>query len=183
MEAVEFYIINGVTCISRGGVSRRMTPQDRDVIEFMLENIGKYFPDALKALRELASASEPNRPYFEYRIVDRFIRCNFGEADFLNPDVEMNMFHFEEVKCPLRGICEHEGVICKPVPRLDISREEARVVGLYVKGFLPGEIAEKLGKAEATCKQQIWHACKRLKLPHPRWLFRLFSFYNIAMME
>ena len=52
MEAVEFYIINGVTCINRDGVSKKLTPQDRDCIEYMIENIGKYFPDALKALKK-----------------------------------------------------------------------------------------------------------------------------------
>lgn len=180
MEAVEFYIIGGQTCIRRAGKGSKLTPRDRDAIEFMMENIGKYFPDAMADLRKWASESEPNRHYFEYRIVDRFIRCNFGEADFLRPDIDdLGMFHLEEVKCPLRGICEHEGVICKPKVRLDLPEEEGRVVKLYAAGLLPKEIASKLGKAESTCKRQIWSACRRLKLPHPRWLIRLFSVYAI----
>lgn len=180
MEAVEFFVIGGQSCIRRNGVSRPLTPKDRDCVEFMMENIQKVFPAAMSALKSWASDSEPNRHYYEWRIVDRFIRCNFGEADFLYSDIDdMGMFHLEEVKCPLRGICGHEGLICKPKARVGLSEEETKVAGLYARGLLPGEIASKLGKAEATCKRQLWSACKRLKLPHPRWLIRLFSVYNL----
>jgi hypothetical protein len=178
MEGVEFYNINGKTCICRDGVTSELTPKDRDAIEWMLGKITQYFPKAVERLKELASASEPERWYYEFRIVDRFIRCNFGEADFLQPDVEMDMFHLEEVRCPLRGICKDEHVICKPRISLSLPMEEKRVVLLYAKGLLPSEIAARLGKKEKTCKQQIWKACKRLKLPHPRWLIRLFGNYN-----
>lgn len=179
MEAVEFFIINGQTCIRRNGVSKPLTPADRDAVEFMLENMHRFFPAAIKRLYEWAADSAANKMYFEYRIVDRFVRCNFGDADFLYSDIEDDMFHFEEVKCPLRGICKDEGVICKPKANLGLPAEEQRVVKLYAKGYLPGEIAEHLGKAEKTCKEQIRSACKRLKLPHPRWLIRLFRLYAL----
>lgn len=181
MESVEFYIIGGQTCIRRSdGAGKPLIPQDRDAIGFMLENMRKYFPQAVARLEEWASASQPNKLYFEYRIVDRFIRCNFGDADFLHSDVDdYGMFHFEEVKCPLRGICKDEGVVCKPKAQVILPEEEQKVVSLYARGFLPGEIAERLGKAESTCKQQIRNACRRLHLPHPRWLIRLFSIYPL----
>lgn len=185
MEAVEFYIMNGKTCfMGKDGVGRQLTPQNRDEITFMLENIGKVFPDAMKALKEWAKDSERNRVWFEFRIVDRFVRCNFGDDEFLHTDVDdMGMFHLEEVKCPLRGsgYCKHENVVCKPKASLGLSEEESKVVGLYAQGMRPGEIAARLGKAEQTCKQQINHAYKRLKLPHPRWLIKLFNAYSITM--
>ena len=176
--AVEFYIINGQTCLRRNGVEQKLTPQDRDAIEFMLSNIRLYFPDTMARLEEWAGDSKLNRLYYEYRMVDRFIRCNFGDADFLSPDIEMGLFHFEEVRCPLRGICKDEGHICKPKANLGMSKEERKVVSLYAKGYLPSEIATILGKAENTCKQQLSSVCKKLKLKHPRWLIRLFSFYS-----
>lgn len=180
MEGVEFYIIGNQTCIRKGGVSKPLTEHDREEIEFMLENMRKVFPQAVERLEQWAASSRPNKIWFEYQIVDRFIRCNFGEADFLYTDVDdLGMFHLEEVKCPLRGICHDEGVICKPKAQLDLTDEEKKVVGLYAKGLLPGEIAEKLGKAESTCKRQLYNACKRLKLPHPRWLIRLFCMYQV----
>lgn len=181
MEAVEFYIVGNQTCIRRGGISKPLTEHDREEIEFMLENMRRVFPQAVERLEQWAANSKLNRPWFEYLVVDRFIRCNFGEADFLYSDVDdLGMFHLEEVRCPLRGICNDDGVICKPKAKLDLTDEEKRVVDLYARGLLPSEIAAKLGKAEATCKRQLYNACKRLKLPHPRWLIRFFSIYPVA---
>lgn len=182
MENVEFYIINGVTCINRNGVSKKLEPTDRECVEFMMEIISKVYPAAMEALQRWAAPSKLNKHYYEYRIVDRFIRCNFGEADFLRTDIDdLGMFHLEEVKCPLRNICEHEGVICKPKAKLALSDEELRVAGLYAKGYLPGEIASELGKKQATVKRQIYNAYHRLKLPHPRWLIRMFNVYDITL--
>ena len=36
------------------------------------------------------------------------------------------------------------------------------------------------GKFYKTIKRQLYNAYKRLNLPHPRWLIRLFSVYNIT---
>ena len=180
MEALEFFLINGTTCICRNGVAKKLTPEDRDEVVFMLEKIGDYFPDALKALKKLVSASEPNRRWYEYRMVDRFIRCNFGEADFLRPDVEMDMFHIEEVRCPLRGICEHEGVICKPKLKLPMTEAEQEVATLYSKGCTPVEIATRLKKSVKTVKNQLTSVTRRLRLDRTRDLIKLLGLYEIT---
>ena len=157
---------------------------DRDVIEIVLWNLRNYFPETLSRLEIMHASYYPkNKDYFEYRIVDRFIRCNFGKADFMRNDSEEGIFNFEEVDCPLRGICEDQGRICKPKPQLDINKEEAKVVSLYIRGLLPAEIAKRLDKSEKTCKNQIWKVCKKLNLANPRWLFRLFTIYNFTMIE
>ena len=177
---VEFFNLDGqVFYRKNNGEAKLLTQSDREAVCFMLENMRRYFPEAVYRLEEWASESRVNRMFYEFRIVDRFIRCNFGEADNLTPDVDRGVFHFEEVKCPLRKICKDEGVICKPKLNSELSAEERKVVKLYAKGYLPGEIAEELGKAEKTCKQQIWSACRRLKLPHPRWLIRIFNSYTL----
>lgn len=177
---VEFFNLDGqVFYRKNNGEAKLLTQSDREAVCFMLENMRRYFPEAVYRLEEWASESKANRMFYEFRIVDRFIRCNFGEADNLTPDVDRGVFHFEEVKCPLRKICRDEGVICKPKLNSELSAEERKVVKLYAKGYLPGEIAEELGKAEKTCKQQIWSACRRLKLPHPRWLIRIFNSYTL----
>lgn len=177
---VEFFNLDGhVFYRKNNGEAKLLTQSDREAVCFMLENMRRYFPEAVYRLEEWAAESRTNRMFYEFRIVDRFIRCNFGEADNLTPDVDRGVFHFEEVKCPLRKICKDEGVICKPKLNSELSAEERKVVKLYAKGYLPGEIAEELGKAEKTCKQQIWSACRRLKLPHPRWLIRIFNSYTL----
>ena len=180
MESVEFYMFNGFTCIYKNGTGKTMALDDREEIEFMIGKIRDIFPEAYEALEKWAADAKPNRLYFEFKIVDRFIRCNFGETDFLKPDIEMGLLNLEEVKCPLRRICKHENIICKPRPHLPLSEEETEVAKLYAKGLLPKEIAQKLGKAESTCKKQITKACKKLHLPHPRGLIGLFSLYNIT---
>lgn len=183
MEAVEFFIIDGQTCIRRNGVSKPLKPSDREAIEFMLGQMRQCFPAAMERLEEWAVESRPNRRFFEYRMVDRFIRCNFGEADFLYSDVEDGMFHFEEVKCPLRGICKDENVICKPRFKMPVSKEESRAAVLYSRGLTANEIAKVLGKGVKTVKNQLGNAAKRLGLNGTRDLIKIFSVYNITMFE
>ena len=183
MEAVEFFIIDGQTCIRRDGVGKPLTPSDRDAIEFMLGQMQQFFPTAMQRLREWAEDSVPNKRFFEYRMVDRFIRCNFGEADFLYSDIENGMFHFEEVKCPLRGICKDENVICKPKFKMPVSKEEGRAAALYSKGMTANEIAKVLGKGVKTVKNQLSNASKRLGLNGTRDLIKVFSIYNITLWE
>ena len=182
--ALEFFVINGKTYFVKDKIPRPLTMLDRDVIEIVLWNLKNYFPETLERLELMhASLYTKNKEYFEYRIADRFIRCNFGKADFMHNDIEEGLFNFEEVECPLRGICEDQGLICKPKPQIGINKEEAKVVSLYIKGLLPKEIAEKLDKSEKTCKNQIWNVCKKLKLANPRWLFRLFTICNVTLIE
>jgi len=183
MEAVEFYIIGGQTCIRRGGVGRPLAPTDRTEIEWMLSQMRSCFPAAVERLESWASASVKNRRFFEYRMVDRFIRCNFGEADFLYSDIEDGMFHFEEVKCPLRGICKDEGVVCKPKFRMPLSREEGKAAVLYSKGLDAHEIARLMRKSAKTIKNQLDNARKRLHLDRTRDLIKVFSMYNITLWD
>ena len=88
---------------------------NRPTIECMLSVIRDRYPKAHTRLMQIYSSSTMNRWYYEFRVVHRFIRCNFGEYDAHTPDIDADgFFHFEEVKCPLRGECRMEGVICKP---------------------------------------------------------------------
>lgn len=183
MEAIEFYIIDGQTCTRRSGSSKPLTPDDREEIEWMLEQMRRCFPGAVERLEEWAGESKPNKRFFEYRMVDRFIRCNFGEADFLYSDIEDGMFHFEEVMCPLRGICKDENVVCKPKFKMPVSKEESRAAVLYSKGLTANEIAKKLGKGVKTVKNQLGSACKRLGLSRTRDLIKVFSVYNITFLD
>ena len=100
---VEFFNIDGQVFYRKGdGTTHVLTESDREAVTYMLEIMRRYFPDAVYRLEEWAADSRANLRYFEFRIVDRFIRCNFGEADNLTPDVDKGIFHFEEVKWPLQ---------------------------------------------------------------------------------
>ena len=76
---------------------------DRPTIEHMLAVIRDRYPKAHARLMQLYSASTMNRWHYEFRVVHRFIRCNFGEYDQYNLDINKDgQFVFEEVKCPLQ---------------------------------------------------------------------------------
>ena len=53
---------------------------DRPTIEHMLAVIRDRYPKAHARLMQLYSASTMNRWHYEFRVVHRFIRCNFGEG-------------------------------------------------------------------------------------------------------
>lgn len=54
---------------------------NRPTIECMLSVIRDRYPKAHTRLMQIYSSSTMNRWYYEFRVVHRFIRCNFGEYD------------------------------------------------------------------------------------------------------
>lgn len=178
MEAIEFYLWEKQVCYRVDGNERVFTQQDREIVEFVLDFIRKFFPDALMALSEVCSDSAANKRFFDFRRVDRFIRCNFSEHDKLNFDVYCGLMHFEDVRCPLRGMCKHEGVICKPKLCIQVPTEEGKVAVLYSRGLTADEIAGVLKKKVKTVKNQLSSVTKRLNLNGTRDLIKIFSVYN-----
>ena len=90
IEKIEFYNTpDGSVCCKPDGKPMFILDEScRPLIEEMIVTIKELYPDAFKALSELYSTSERNRSFYEYRIVSRFIRCNFGEYDALHADVD-----------------------------------------------------------------------------------------------
>ena len=60
---------------------------DTELIASMLTAIQELYPAAFAALAEIYSRSELNKNYYQYKMVHRFIRCNFGEYDALSLDI------------------------------------------------------------------------------------------------
>lgn len=178
MEKLEFYLWDGQIRYRMDGVEHILKQEDREIVEFVLENLRKFFPDAMNALDEICAGSALNKRYFDYRRVDLFIRCNFSEHDTLKFDIEQGLLHFEDVKCSQRGICKYEGIICKPKFRLQLPKEEGRVAVLYSRGLSVEEIAGKLKKSVKTVKNQLGRVTKRLRLNRTKDLIKIFSVYN-----
>lgn len=61
---------------------------NRPTIECMLSVIRDRYPKAHTRLMQIYSSSTMNRWYYEFRVVHRFIRCNFGEYDQHNLDIK-----------------------------------------------------------------------------------------------
>ena len=178
MEAIEFYLWEGKVRYRIDSVERVFQQSDRDIIDFVLDSLRRFFPEALSALSEECSASAANKRYYDFRRVELFIRCNFAEHDTLNFDIQRGLLHFEDVKCPRRGICKHEGIICKPRFRMQVPKEEGKVAVLYSRGLTAGEIARVLSKSIKTVKNQLESVRKRLHLDRTRDLIKIFSIYN-----
>lgn len=125
--------------------ARVFTDSERDLIENILSLLRDRYVDAYNKLLEIYSKSERNKLYYEYRIVHRFIRCNFGEYDQFNYDInDFGNYDFEEVKCPMRGECLYEGVICKPRLTTELTNREMMVFRLIVDNMQTEEIAQEL---------------------------------------
>ena len=183
MEAIEFYLWDGEVRYRVNGQEQILKQSDRKIVEFVLDTLQKFFPDALQALSEDCEASRMNKRYFDFRRVELFIRCNFSEHDTLNFDIDHGVLHFEDVKCPRRGICKHEGIICRPKFRVSVPAEEGKVAALYSRGLTADEIARVLSKSIKTVKNQLGSAAKRLGLSRTRDLIKIFSLYNITLWE
>ncbi|MCF0254905.1 MAG: helix-turn-helix transcriptional regulator [Bacteroides heparinolyticus] len=124
---------------------------NRPIIEYMLSVIRDRYPKAHVRLMKIYSSSTMNRWYYEFRVVHRFIRCNFGEYDQYNLDINRDgQFVFEEVKCPLRGECEHENVICRPELDTALTEREYEVFRLIAFNLQTDGIAEELHISPCT---------------------------------
>ena len=183
MEAIEFYLWEGTVRYRKNGVEQILSEHERDIVEFVLEQLRKFFPEALQALGEEFATSAPNKYWYDFKRVDKFIRCNFSEHDTLSFDIAEGVLHFEDVKCPLRGSCKHDGIICKPKFRVPVSKEEGKAAILYSKGLSDTEIAKVLKKSVKTIKNQLQNVRKRLNLDRTRDLIKIFSVYNITLWD
>lgn len=143
---------------------RKFEESNRTFVESLFVLIRDRYTEAFNALSELYSKSERNRIHFEYKIVHRFIRCNFGEYDQYKYDIDRNgTFQFEEVHCPLRGECKYEGVICKPLLNTVLTARELEVAKFIADGLQATEIAEELSLSVATINRHRENIKARLQ--------------------
>lgn len=119
--------------------------KSRAFINGVLEYLRTFHVKAFEALCEVYSRKEPNRYNYEFWIVSRFIRCNVGEYDRLSYDIDhAGCLQFEEVRCPLRGECKLENIVCKPEFTSGLSHRETEILRLIVNHYEASEIADKL---------------------------------------
>ena len=164
MGRLEFYIFEGeLWCKSDDGRNQIVDECQTELIKSMLDEIRECYPLAYKALAKEYEKSSLNIPYYQYLVVRRFCKCNFGKLDGTKPDVDRTgKFNFEKVDCPLRGECRFEGVICSPKFNSKLSDAELRVMKLIYQGASKEEIAEQLYISPYTVKNHIKSAYLKL---------------------
>lgn len=157
MRDLEFYIFEDeLWCMFSNGANEKITESQTELVKDILDRIRECYPSAYKALMECYKKSAQNVPYFQFLMVNRFCKCNFGELDNTSKDIDRKgIFNFERVKCPLRGECRYEGCICNPQFSSRISDAEMRVMKMIYDGCSNEDIADKLYLSPHTIKNHI----------------------------
>lgn len=145
------------------GSNKIVTEQDTELVGMILQRIMVLYPNAYKALSEEYKRSALNVPYYQYLMVRRFCKCNFGTLDNTKSDIDIQgNFNFECVSCPLRGECINEGVICHPKLNTKLSDAEMRVMKLLYEGNSPSDVASTLYLSPDTVKAHYKTVYKKL---------------------
>jgi len=163
MEGLEFFIVNDHLWVNTDdGRSLQVTEGDTEFIQNLSSIIRERYPEAYKALAKEYQKCAINHNYFQFLIVRRFCKCNFGELDTTKIDFDKSgKFNFEKVKCPLRGECKFDGVVCMPKFNSQLSDAEMRVMRLVYDGMNKEEIAGQLFLSPHTVKNHVNSAyCK-----------------------
>lgn len=160
---IEFFIYESNVMIRFvNGEVKQLKESDIKLINFVLDMIQTYYPKAYHALAEEYKACRGNVLYFNYRVVLRFIKCNYAALDNM-PDIEDDLLgRFEYVPCPLRGECKHECVICRPEFDSELSEAEKRVMRRWKDNQTVEGIAADLYLSPHTVNNHIRHSYKKL---------------------
>lgn len=160
---VEFYMFNEeLWYMKDDGTNQVLSEHDTELLQELISAIRERYPDAYSALAKEYQKSALNVPYYQYLIVRRFCKCNFGTLDTTQYDIDnLGRFNFEKVPCPLRGECKFESVVCFPKFNSKLSPAEIRVMNLVYQGLSRDEISDKLSLSPNTIKQHVKSAyCK-----------------------
>ena len=135
---------------------------DYNLVAQLAEYISTFYPKAYAALLSEYKGCAANLPYYRFRIVIRFIRCNFSVLDNI-PDIGDDLHcTFEHVNCPLRGECRLEHTVCRPEFAHQLSPAEKRVMALVYDGFTEEEIGGRLRLSPFTVHTHVRNAYSRL---------------------
>lgn len=135
---------------------------DYDIINELDAYISTFYPKAHSALLSEYNVCAGNPPYYRFRMVARFIRCNFSALDSM-PDIDSSMHcNFEQINCPLRGECKFDHVICRPEFDHRLSPAEMRVMSLVYDGLTESAISERLRLSPLTVHTHVRNAYSRI---------------------
>lgn len=166
MERIEFYADpqGGIMLKEYDRPTRELVEGDRPIIAFFLERIKTFYPDAHNALLEAYSPLARSQWHFEFRMVSRFIRCNWGNFDRIEDIDAAGNWIFEAVPCPMVGECKFYKVICQPRFESNLLPGEFRVMKLYFEGLSTEKVADRLCLSPHTARNHRKNALARLGL-------------------
>lgn len=159
----EFFTLeNEVWIRTADGSMKALRETDYDIVNELADRISTFYPKAFEAMSTEYKGCALNRSYFLFRIVCRFIRCNFAALDSI-PDIGSDhLCNFEYINCPLRGECKYDHIICRPEFDHQLSPAEKRVMALVYEGLTEEEIGERLRLSPLTIHTHVRNAYARL---------------------
>lgn len=168
MRKIEFYVSpDGKVKVDEEGIpfTKEYNEGDKELTEYVAGLIKNQYPEAYNALALEYRASMPNKHFFQFLIVHRFIRCNFGKFDGLTFDIEGGVLHIEDVACPLkwRNDCPMKGIVCKPKP-FGLTSRETEIAKMSSAGYTYEEISDEIGVTHSTIKNTIQRIKEKLHL-------------------
>ena len=166
MQPIEFFNGNdGSVFVVKPDLVKRLEMTDTEIIDYILGMIQNNYEEAWKALSLEYASAQRNVPYFKFVVVRRFLKCNMGENDLLEWDIDENrQMHLEMVKCPMRGECPLESIVCKPKFSTGLSARESEVLALLADGHSNQEVADLLFISIHTVKIHAAHILDKLGL-------------------
>lgn len=163
MERIEFYTYEQELWCRRGdNPPEQITEDNREIVRDTHDTIREFYSAAYQKLSQRYIRSASNVQFYQFKIVDRFCRCNFGAIDNI-PDIDAKgRFQFERISCPMRGECDMEGIVCNPEFNSHVSAAEDRVMEMYFNGHTKEQIAHRWSIAPTTIDNHRRNVYKRL---------------------
>lgn len=139
-----------------------MVKGDRWIVKLVMSLLKERYPKALACLEKEYEGLRGDAWNYEFRMVRRFVKCNFGRIDPIMDLDGVGGIHFEYVSCPLRGECRAEGVICSPEVENPLSEREREVMRLVaIEGLDAEKVAERLYISPFTVKKHMSNAYEK----------------------
>lgn len=155
-ENLEFYLYEGeLWCKDDKGNNILIDSSQTEFIDMFLSRIRECYKEAYEALKECYKDSSPNKIYYRYMMVKRFLKCNFARLDSTYFDVDGEKMNFERVDCPLRQECKYDGIICSPIFKTTLTEREIEIGRLWCGGLSKSEIAGMLFLSPETVNNHI----------------------------
>lgn len=168
--------------VTDGGVEL-LSEDSCDLVNNLYGLIAERYPDAMAALSNIYKQSHANKKFYRWRIVRRFIKCNFCGTDNKIDWEASGRINFEYVSCPLKGVmpkdCEYENVICNPKFNSGLSPREEEIMRLYAEGLSSEDIGVRLFLSVETVRTHKRNVLAKTKCHTLTEFLAFASLYNL----
>jgi DNA-binding CsgD family transcriptional regulator len=173
-DRIEFFVSpEGIVMYQQNGEGVKvMDAKDRQVIQYLLLLVERFYPEAYLALSKMFAASIPNKMHYQFLMAHKFVRCNFGKFDGLTYDIDEGVLHLEDIPCPARLECPMAGIVCRPKPFGLTAREEEIARMSCNRSY--DEISERLGISHSTIKNTLQVIKQKLRLQSSKDIAKMF---------